>query len=355
MAQKKRQHFVSQFLLKYFSVEDNLELINFYNRDSDKLIENATVYSQAQEPYFYGVDPTFEDYLSHFEGRASIVINEILEGKILPKYQDKEYSYLLHFIMFYAFRTRKSVKNTEERINSGVKTLSKYFTDLGKIDFEKYRIVHPEPAAFNLASYMDDWVITYDLNSVLIINTTDNDFFISDNPFIIYNPLMLRRGFFALANGLANKGLIVLFPLSPKAYIMLYDSWAYETTECRQIIDLSDIKDIDSINLLQSIACDNVLFYSKSSDSEKVKMVSKLGLENKKDSFVNDVMDHPLDNKKKMMLSYYLEHNIMPDLSFIRENKSIVNCNDWGTLSGVRNKEIEDWLNLDKRTLRDGI
>lgn len=355
MASKKKQHFVSQFLLKYFSVKNNLKLINLYNRDIDKLVENAPINTQAQESYFYGIDATFEDYLAHFEGKASAIIKRIIVEKRLPDYDHKDYGILLHFIMLFAFRTKKSVHNTEERINSAMKTLSKYCTNLQKIDFDKYRIVHPEPGAFNLARFMDNWVITYDLNSVLINNETKKDFYISDNPFIIYNPLMLRRKLYGLSSGLANKGLIIFFPISTKNYLMFYDSWAYETTEIAQCIELNKTEDIDNINLLQSISCDKNLYYSNPLDFEEVKYIAKLGHENKKDSYINDVFEHPFDKKKKRMLSYYLEHVLIPDLSFIKENNFARNCNDLVVLNKARNKEIENWIKMDKTQLRNHI
>jgi hypothetical protein len=353
MPEKKKQHFVSQFLLREFSVKDNPKVINLYNRLTDKFVENAPINTQAQEAYFYGVDTTFEDYLAHFEGKASTILKTVIKDKILPDYKHKDYGQLLHFIMLFAFRTKNSVNQTEERINSGFKELSKFIPDLKDIDFDKHRIVHPEPAAFNLASYMDNWVITYDLSSTLLVNNTEDDFFISDNPFTIYNPLMLKRQFYELANGLGNKGLVILFPISPKAYLMLYDSWVYQTTETEQVIELKNKTDIENINLLQSISADKIIYYSQTSDSNQVKRISTLALEHKTDDYINKVFEHPFKKGGKLMMSYYLEHKLTPDLTFIKENDSIQKINDWTTLSGLRNKEIEHWLTMDKSKLRN--
>lgn len=353
MPEKKKQHFVSQFLLKEFSVKDNTKVINLYNRQTDKLVENAPIKTQAQEPYFYGMDSTFEDYLSHFEGKASGILRMVIKDKTLPHYSHKNYGILLHFIMLFAFRTKSSVNQTEERINSAVKALSKYISELNEIDFDQYRIVHPEPAAFNLASYIDNWVITYDLNLALIINKTEDDFFISDNPFVIYNPLMLKRQFYGLANGLANNGLIILFPISKKEYLIFYDSWAYTTTENERLIELDKKIDIENINLLQSISSDKIIYYSKKSDADKVKKISTLALKNKLDKYVNEVSEHPFKKGAKIMLSYYIEHKLTPNLSFIKEKDLIQKIVDYTTLSGIRTKEIENWLKMDKSKLKD--
>jgi hypothetical protein len=352
MPEKKKQHFVSQLLLKAFSVGENPKVINLYNRLTDKLVENAAINTQAQESYFYGIDTTFENYLSHVEGRASAILKTVIADKKLPDYRHKNYAQLLHFIMLFAFRTKRSVNQTEERLNSSLKALAPYIPDLKDIDFEKYRLAHPEPAAFNLASYMDNWVISYDLNSVLLINNSGDDFYISDNPFTIYNPLMLKREYFELANGLGNKGLIILFPVSPKVYLMFYDSWAYETSEREQVIELADKKDVENINLLQAISADKILYFSKISDANQVKRVSSLANENKTDTHVNKISDHPFKKGSKLLLSYYLEHKIIPRFTFIKEKESIEQINDWTVLNGLRNSEIEDWITMDKSKLR---
>ena len=94
MATKKKQHFVSQFLMRHFSVASNTKIINLYNRETNKLIQDAPINSQAQESYFYGEDAIFEDYLSAVENRASPILKRIVEEHILPDYKQKDYEHL---------------------------------------------------------------------------------------------------------------------------------------------------------------------------------------------------------------------------------------------------------------------
>jgi len=351
MANKKKQHYVSQFLLKNFSQLDNNKLINIYNRGNDKLITEVSLRKQAQEADFYGKDLTFENFLGITETKASAVIKEIERNETLPGYKDKSYSRLLHFIMLYAFRTKSSVTNTEERINSAFKVIAKYLEEFKDIDFEHYRIKHPEPAAFNLASYMDNWVITYDLNSVLLINKTERDFFISDNPFVQYNPFMLKRKLHEIAGGLVNKGLIILFPFSTRYYFMMYDSWAYKTTESDRKIEIAEFKDVYNLNLLQSISADDNLYFSNTSDSDYVVNLSRIGLENKKDEHINKELEHPENPNRKLMLSYYLEHMLTLEFGFLKEKENAKTIKNLDVLYEPRNQEIVDWIEMDKEKL----
>src|SRR6202012_2347788 len=126
MATQKKQHFVSQLLLRNFSSGGNRNLIHLYNREIDKTVENAPIKGQAQESYFYGNDLAFEKYLQVTEERVAPIIKRIIEDNDLPIYPSEDYSYLLHFMMLYASRTKANVENMEERINSTFKEMAKH-------------------------------------------------------------------------------------------------------------------------------------------------------------------------------------------------------------------------------------
>jgi hypothetical protein len=351
MGNKKKQHFVSQFLLRNFSLQRNSKLINLYNHKTDQIIERAGIKTQAQENNYYGVDKAFEDFLAVTEDRASPLIRNILDTHILPGYLDKSYSHLLHFIMLYAFRTKASVDHTEEYLNNMLRELSKYDKRLQEIDFDKYRLKHPEPAAYNLAYYMDNWVITYDLNCVLLVNKTENDFFISDNPFVQLNPFMLKKNQHASAEGLLNKGLMLLFPLSPSHYLMFYDSWAYNIIGDKHTLELSKVEDVDYINSLQAIFSDRIIYYSDSVVPSYIKEVVKKALIEKIDQTRHSELTHPIDRTKKILMSYHIKHEFCPEFSFIRETSSAIGYVFDGKSDHTRNQEIVDWVKMDKRKL----
>ncbi|MDO1501693.1 DUF4238 domain-containing protein [Winogradskyella maritima] len=354
MANKKRQHFVSQFLLRNFSSESNNKTIYLFNKNTGKSVRDAPIRSQAQESYFYGIDPTFEDYLSLYEGKSSEVIKDIIATGSLPDRTEKANSFLLHFVMMYAFRTKSSVFNTEERINSSFKTIAKYDKELSQIDFSTHRIKHPEPAAFNLAYNIDNWVITGDLNLLLLQNQTASNFILSDNPFVQFNPILLSNKDYPNNGGLLSKGLIIFFPLSPKFCLMYYDPLAYALQNGdRDTLCLNVQEDVDNINLLQAIASDKILYYGNLSEND---YVLNLGLKSrhlKKDIYVNEEIPHPTKPNSFVLLSYYLEHTNNPNFSYFSLTEEAKNRIGHIGMNEFRNQEIVDWVQMDKTQLRN--
>jgi hypothetical protein len=175
MPEKKKQHFVSRFLFKRFSSDDEKSFINLYNLKSGKGI-NVPIKPQAQEEYYYGSDLILENYLETTEVKAALVIEEMLTKSWVPPFDDLKFQELLHFIMLYEWRTKASVDQTEEYLNAMFKEVSKYDSRLKAFDFDKHRLKHKEPAAFNLSYYMDSWVVAADLIPFLLVNLTEKHF-----------------------------------------------------------------------------------------------------------------------------------------------------------------------------------
>lgn len=356
MAGKKRQHYISQFLLRNFSPTTHPTAINLYQKSSNREIELAPIKYQAQKKYFYGEDEAFEDYLGHSENKASRVINDIKNHNRLPEYGMKDYSFLLHFVLMYAFRTKASVANTEERINSSFRKFAKYDRDLSKIDFSKYRVSHPEPAAFNLAKNMDNWVITGDLGLALLRNETSKDFIISDNPFVQFNPIQLSRKKFPNNGGLLSTGIIIFFPISPKFYLIYYDEWAYNVVyKDEGFISLTDDYDVHNLNLLQAISAEETIYYSLREQTEYIKNLADEASWHKEDRFINDEVMDTTNPDRKLLLSYYLEHSYNPEFTFFSLTDAARNAKDSIGMNSYRNREIIEWMEMDKSKLRKKI
>ena len=353
MAEKKRQHYISQFLLRSFSSTTNPKAIHLYQKTAEREIKNAPIKSQAQKNYFYGKDDVFEDYLGHSERRASVVINAIKGNSNLPELGTKDYSFLLHFVMMYAFRTKASVANTEEKINSGIQKIAQFDKDLSKIDFSKYKVSHPEPAAFNLAHNMDNWVITGDLSLGLLKNATTTEFIISDNPFVQFNPIQLSRKKIPNNGGLLSTGLIIFFPISPKLYLIYYDKWAYRMNfENENSVSLTNDYDIHNLNLLQSISAEETIYFSSEKRNQYIKNLVDEASWHKKDKHINDEVVDKANPDKKLLLSYYIEHLHNPEFTFLKLTDAARNEKDSIGMNSYRNNEIVEWMEMDKSKLK---
>ncbi|MVT09508.1 DUF4238 domain-containing protein [Chitinophaga tropicalis] len=351
MAEKKKQHYVSQFLLRKFGNKDNATMINAYNLKIGKLIMPTAIKGQAQDKFYYGEDLTFENFLSVVEERAAPIIHRICEENTVAFGERKEYSFLLHYLMLYSFRTKANVNKTFDHLNSMFKEIAPYISDFENIDFEHLRLSHPEPAAYNLAYFMDNWVVCADLELFLIINDTEEDFIISDNPLVNFNPLMLRRSAYHLAEGLLNKGLILFLPVSPKHCLMLCDPWAYDVYCAGNTVTLDNIDDLNNINTLQAISADQNIYFTDGTDVQQLVATATKAGSLRENRTISEIIDHPQQKGVKQQFGYYVSHRFCPELSFLREGKeaSVYNINEHSDYT--RNKEIVDWIKMDKRAL----
>lgn len=346
MPQYKKHHFVSKMLLKRFASDSDGKLFNIYNRTVHKSLLNMPIESQAQKDYFYGKDGDFEKFIGITEDRAAPIIDEIISKSFLPSFDTKSYSFLLHFVMLYNWRTKASVDRTEQQINQQFKERTKNNPKFNEFHKNNYRIKHPEPAAFNLATFMDSWVVTADLIPYLILNLTEKEFFLSDNPLVTYNPFMQQRGCYWAANSIISKGLTMMFPLSPFHCLLYVDSEFYDVKSTDQnIIYLESNDDIDLINLLQAISADQNLYFASEHQTDCVISVSRQGCERKRNKVVTKIIPNPEKPDSLMQFSYTMNHDINQFFSFLRESNIAKTYQVDGILKHPRNEEMVDWIN----------
>lgn len=343
MAEKKKQHYVSQFLLRNFSCGTDEKLINLYDRKNDRPIKQSPIKDHAQEKYFYGEDLVFENFLGETENKAAPVIREIFDTAKLPPRDDIRYKRLLHFVMLYAFRTKAAAENTEEYLNQMMKEYFKYIKDAPDIDWDKYRLAHPEPGAMNLAYYYNNWVVGADLEPLLIANITNKDFYISDDPLIQYNPFMQSRKCYWGANSLMNKGLVLLFPLHPKWYLMLYDPYRYDVRVSGDLVIVDKSNDIYKINQLQAINCDRFLFYPDTLNERYIRNMSQEGARRHINQYIHKKIISP-NTGNPALFSYHIPHKTDFYFSFLRDGEEAKNYDPHTTMDHVRHPDIAEWV-----------
>lgn len=113
MAEKKWQHYVPKFYLRFFAITNSDRCIRLYNIEQNRYIERASIGDQAAENYFYK-SRDIEDALSHFEGRIATVIHKIIREKAIPKNGSEAFFDLLLFLLLQHARTRYAVDEHDE-------------------------------------------------------------------------------------------------------------------------------------------------------------------------------------------------------------------------------------------------
>ncbi|MBU0579652.1 MAG: DUF4238 domain-containing protein [Candidatus Margulisbacteria bacterium] len=279
MAEKKKQHYVPQLYLRYFS-HDKKRITVFSIKENKILSKSAPIKGQCYENFMYSKNPKFEDSICLMESVVSKIFNNIFSSKEIPKMGKRGSLDLLAFILFQSARTLFSKEQTNEMINKLVKTLIKNkikFNNPNEIteeDIDKVKVVHNQPALFNLSVISTISPILMDgiINCKLIINNKNDEFITSDNPVIIYNKYHLNN-----KTGFACPGLIILFPLSPKYYLIYYDSLMYKvgsSNSGKSVIKLTQ-KDIDELNILQLINANNTAYTLGRSEQHLQHLFSK--------------------------------------------------------------------------------
>jgi hypothetical protein len=262
MAKNKKQHYVPQFYLKFFSSKQEDTHIGLFHFKTGKLIRAAGLKNQAYEDYFYGKDDVLESGLARLEGDASSVLNEIINNEVLPKQASKEYWLLWTFVLVQAYRTLSTVKATNDMLNKTVKAIAKHDKNL-KDNLDEFEVGFNDAAAFNLKQAIASIGVAKDLACKLIINKTTTPFITSDHPVILYNQFLEKRKFPGGRTGLATKGLEIFYPISPKLSLIFYDKVVYKVGFSRRTsVETTVFGDIDNFNFLQALNCDEQIYFS---------------------------------------------------------------------------------------------
>jgi hypothetical protein len=257
MPEKKKHHFVPQFVLKNFADENNTLVM--YQRDKSIFNENIPYMSQCQKDYFYGKDKKIENLFSEFEGIASNIVKDVINATNFGCVQSKLYYYIIQvFIVSQYLRTKGMLNRRKNSINRFERDLQEiihqfhevydhYETDeealerLSPHKTDEEIIIENVYAAFsNINEYKDLFVVILD-------NKSNTNFILSDDPVIDENYYFLNYTY-----GLGSCGVLYFYPISPKKAMLLVDARAYfDRNNYSDYIVIGNDQDILKINTWQ--------------------------------------------------------------------------------------------------------
>jgi hypothetical protein len=346
MAENKKQHYVPKFYLKLFS--NNLSNTHFkiFVKSANKIIPEGDLKNQAYENYFYGKDTIIEKEFSKIEDEVSRIVSEIIETKALPKAQTEDYNTLWLFTFLQNSRTKFSADETNEMIDQTIKTIfknDKRFKD--KLDEAKFG--YDNPVLLNLDTLINTILVTKDLKCKLIINKTKKPFVTSDNPIILYNQFLEQRNHQFGKCGLASKGLQVFYPLNPELAIIYYDEKVYKIGfRKRDYVETSYEKDIESLNILQLLNSDKVIYSNeKASDYYLETLQTKSSRFNSsRGSDINELPEKRNDDGTSSVIIYSQKKDleIKLNLTFIKQKSHAKSYKMSGYVAELRNEEMRN-------------
>ncbi|WP_439582033.1 DUF4238 domain-containing protein [Dyadobacter bucti] len=250
----KNQHYVPRFLLRNFS-NDCENKIWCYDR-AWKKAGNRSISNVASEDYFYDETPgkkdgSLEYFLANAESFAAPLIRKIIEQKDLKLLSQEEQDIIATFLSLQYKRTKVSLARTENINQQLMDGINNWMQEIdSEIKFDSLSGKDLWRSAFSAAS---------DLTSILVnkhwaLIESDNKFYTSDNPFVLYNalPSPVRGNL-----GLNSKGIQMFLPLNPSIILGLFCEKIYqapkELNRCGQ-------SEIDFVNSLQVISADRFVF-----------------------------------------------------------------------------------------------
>ena len=272
--EKIKQHYVPKFYLKNFSNYNNRKGIGLYRIKDDLFVSNASIKDQAYRAYYYGKDGIIEDVLSIIEYRSSLIINKIINENIIPDKTSTNFTYLLMFIMTLILRNPKSEDKLNDSIMDFINLVAKKNNE--EPFSNKYKIQIDNAIGISLSSIEMAMDYSQDLEIKLLKNNTNIPFILNDNPVIPYNQFL---EFFKISGNITYYtalGIEYFFPINPKYMLFIFDPWTYHIKDKhKNIIELNDENEIQHINLLNFLNCDNNIYFNNQINSIEIRDINR--------------------------------------------------------------------------------
>lgn len=263
MSYYKNQHFVPQFLLKNFSADK--KCITLCLKDSARIIDRVSIKGQCSKSNFY-VSKAFEKALGNFESISRETIQKLINREFNSLSQ-QDFNVLKSFLLLQKERTLHKVRffrDGMEQVREHVRSIG--MTDEFRKEFERYENTEKDVVMLMMSTFKTALEITADLRCKVLIYEGTGSFISSDDPVVVYNPLL--ESFSILNYGLAAIGLLLILPVSPKITIIVYDDCYYKIGKRNEsIVRCTSQEDISLLNLLTVLHSDKSIYYQEGSQN----------------------------------------------------------------------------------------
>jgi hypothetical protein len=276
MPEKKSQHFVSQFILRYFARSESKKLIGLYHIPGRRYVPRAEIKHQACGDYFYEKGKEIENALNKMEGEIGPIISGAVEREELPRWTSKEHAGLLRLVVLQSERTQLAVDEMKE---SQEKLIQK-ITELAPGAFPGLEKAKIDPAELPRSLLQQAEIalhVCHDLRCKMLRNRSAIPFITSDHPVVRYNQLYEEPQPIMSNTGFGCRGIQLFFPLNPKYLLVIFDSDVY-TVGGRNFRTLSvdaGEEDVNTLNLLQVVNAGEHLYFNDGTEGRYIEELVK--------------------------------------------------------------------------------
>lgn len=247
MAGQRRQHYVPQFYLRRFG-EANGRTTSLVRLSNGSLVEGAPIRRQAYENYLYGRDGIVEPALSRREQAFANAVDGVLRNLHVPAYGTDGHRELLQFVLCQLWRTPAGAEEVRQACISME----------GADDLADWPPAAQLTRSLQWAAFSVPLVV--DLRLTMIVNATSIEFVTSDTPVVRANP-WIGEG---RQRGLAQRGAIIVVPLSPEVTLLLYDAAVYAPSIplLGDYFAFTDEAQVVELNQLQCMSAQRCVYFS---------------------------------------------------------------------------------------------
>jgi len=337
VADYKNQHYVPKHLLRGWTDDEKLPV---YNLDNRQEYPPTSLSNLCSEDYFYG-GPEAEKSMDRLESRHAEIINRIRSSMSFDALDEMDILYFCVFVLLQRNRTKQQKRETENLIDSLAKEYLELQAEAGVIDpelssgenvfdvLDDYRITHERPLAFPMLNALTSVDLIIDLEVAIIVNTTDENFIVSDHPVVHDNP-RFKDQFERFLAGIQSRGLQIFAPLSSSVQIMLYDPAAYtldySDEDKRRVLATSEHV-VTGLNDLQMISAFENIFYCNSGQEQKFSTAQERltdYIEDESTVFRRlEPEDHDFDTGNEIIESGYRLPDYSPSLPFVTPRSNV--------------------------------
>lgn len=147
MAENRKQHYVPQFYLRYWS--NNGKSISGYMIEQLRHVASMAIDGQCQEEYFYGKDLIIEKSFSKLEGIHDLICKRIHVAQTLPNRNTIDGQRFEHMIALQYSRTRQMADTYSDLSQEFFDKIGKKMLDSHMRQNDLYRKNNIDPSTLN--------------------------------------------------------------------------------------------------------------------------------------------------------------------------------------------------------------
>ena len=291
------QHYVPQFCFELFFSENKFCYLSVPRTTGERIIfsNKASKKSQSSEDYFYGENQMLENEYAKLENDTSNLIRNFLTNEELLN--EEQFNLLCAFVFSQAIRTKGF-------LNRFIEIQQEFAKQIGaRLVYNKEKILFD---FYNVATAYSS-ILSLGLNSSFIENKTNCELLFSDNPVQLFN------AFFPPACGLGMAGLVIVFPICSKGFVLIYDEKMFSLNNLQMTEN-----DVNEYNKLLIANCEEKIYFQNSCSQQYFQELITETLDCRSRAHYHTLGP----NESKLVSLNFPQINTIPEFSFLSLKKS---------------------------------